>query len=153
MPIDPIPGLDIQPLNALPGTIAGVATAVPVFIGYTPRADYAGKSYFRKPVKIGSFAEFAAFFLPAGVPAAPEPAQPARPQFYLTPQDAEPRVGAALIIDGKHYAVLPDPDTIYHLCASVRLFYLNGGGVRTSCRSAPAGRPAADRCRLPMRPW
>ncbi len=121
-PVEPLPGARIDPLGASPNAIVGVATAVPAFIGYTPRADYAGASYFNTPVKIGSFAEFAAIFLTS------EPAQPPRPQYYLVPQADEPRVGAWLVLGGTRYAVLPDPDTIYHLCNSVRLFYLNGGG-------------------------
>jgi phage tail sheath protein FI len=128
MPIDPIPGTFIDAIDASSNTVVGVATAVPAFIGYTPRADHAGASYFHKPVKIGSFAEFAAIFLPPE-PATPSgPAHPSRPQYYVMPQRTEPRVGASLMIGNTHYAVLPDPDTIYHLCNSVRLFYLNGGG-------------------------
>lgn len=132
-PIDRIPGADIDSIGALPNAIVGVATAIPAFIGYTPRADYAGMSYFNTPVKIGSFAEFAAIFLSS------EPAQPARPQYYLVPQADEPRVGASLTIGGTRYAVLPDQDTVYHLCSSVRLFYLNGGGDAYIVSVGPCG--------------
>jgi phage tail sheath protein FI len=135
-PIAPIPGARIDAIGLAPNAIVGVATAIPAFIGYTPRADHAGASYFNAPVKIGSFAEFAAIFLPS------EPAQPARPQYYLVPQAHEPRVGAWLAIGGTRYAVLPDPDTIYHLCNSVRLFYLNGGGDAYIVSVGPCG-PAA----------
>lgn len=137
-PIDPIPGAFIDPVGVSPDAIVGVATAIPAFIGYTPRADYAGVSYFNTPVKIRSFAEFAAIFLPS------EPAQPSRPQYYLVPQADAPRVGAWLAIGGTRYAVLPDPDTIHHLCNSVRLFYLNGGGDAYIVSVGPCG-PASGK--------
>lgn len=132
-PIDPVRGAENDPLGVLPNASVGVATAVPAFIGYTPRADHAGVSYFNTPVKIRSFAEFEAIFLPSG------PAQPSRPQYYLVPQADAPRVGAWLAIGGTRYAVLPDPDTIYHLCRSVLLFYLNGGGDACIVSVGPFG--------------
>ncbi|WP_199902606.1 phage tail sheath C-terminal domain-containing protein [Azospirillum sp. B4] len=141
------PGVYINELNAFPNSVVPVATAVPVFIGYTPRADYQGKSYYNKPVRISSFAEYQAYFsLPN--PAAPaDPARQYMPQYYLTPQNQKPDAGPYLSIGGKFYSILPDPNTIYYMYNSVRLFYLNGGGdawiVPVGSYGAPSGKPLA----------
>ncbi len=139
------PGVYINEINAFPDSVVPVATAVPAFIGYTPRADHEGESYFNKPVKITSFAEFQAYFM---LPSPPAPADAARqyaPQYYLVPQDKEPGIGAYLAIDGTFYSVLPDPNTIYYLYNSIRLFFLNGGVdawvVSVGKYAAASGKP------------
>ncbi len=122
------PGVYIDEVNAFPNSVVPIATAVPAFIGYTPQASYEGKSYFNKPTKVSSFAEFKAIFC---VPDPAAPAAPAKqysPQYYLVKEDAEPDKGDYLQIDGGFYSILPDPLTIYYLYNSVRLFYENGGG-------------------------
>jgi uncharacterized protein len=121
------PGVYINELNAFPDSVVPVATAVPVFIGYTPQAAYEGKSYINVPVKISSFADFEAFFC---LPDAPAPAAPAKqyaPQYYLVKQGTLPAKDDYMMIDGSYYAILPDPGTIYYLYNSVKLFYQNGG--------------------------
>jgi len=40
------PGVYIQELNTFPNSVAGVPTAVPAFIGYTPQASY-GENHIR----------------------------------------------------------------------------------------------------------
>ncbi len=50
------PGVYVDELNGFPNSVVPVATAVPAFIGYTPKAEYQGKSYCNKPQKINSFA-------------------------------------------------------------------------------------------------
>ena len=67
------PGVYINEINGFPNSVVPVATAVPAFIGYTPNAEYQGKSYFNKPFKISSFAEFQAIFM---LPNPPPPADP-----------------------------------------------------------------------------
>jgi len=141
------PGVYINEVNAFPNSVVPIATAVPAFIGYTPRADYEGKSYFNKPVKITSFAEFQAYFM---LPSPPPPADPARqyqPQYYLVAQPAEPSAGPHLSINGTFYSVLPDPNTVYYLYNSVRLFFQNGGGsawiVSVGSYGAASGKPLA----------
>ncbi|MFZ5636420.1 MAG: phage tail sheath family protein [Pseudomonadota bacterium] len=127
MPTDPISAV-IAANDALPNADAPVATAVPAFIGYTPRADLHGVSCICMPVRIRSFEEFAAYFLLPSAPAPADPVRQYRPQYYLVSQTSVPAVGASLRIGGTVYAVLPDPATLHHLYNSVRLFYLNGGG-------------------------
>ncbi len=145
------PGVHLDDTDTLPDPVAPVATAVPAFIGYTPRADRAGVSCIGVPVKIHSFEEFAAYFLLPEVPASAQtqapPVRQYRPQYYLVPQASEPKVGAFLWIGDTRYAVLPDPTTIHHLYNSVRLFYQNGGGeawiVSVGGYGPPSGKPIA----------
>lgn len=121
------PGVYINEINAFPNSVVEVATAVPAFIGYTPQAEYEGKSYYNKPVKITSFQDFQAFFC-LDNPAPPaDPAKQYAPNYYLVKQNTEPKKSSYTIINGGIYAVLPDPNTIYYLYNSIRLFYENGG--------------------------
>jgi hypothetical protein len=52
------PGIYLVEKNAFPNSVVEVATAIPVFIGYTEKADYKGQSLLNKPYRITSFAEF-----------------------------------------------------------------------------------------------
>lgn len=56
------PGVYIEEKNAFPSSAVAVATAVPVFIGYTEKASNAGKSLVFKATKITSFAEYVEIF-------------------------------------------------------------------------------------------
>jgi len=56
------PGVYIVEKNAFPNSVVEVATAVPAFIGYTDRAENAGKSLNMKPWRIGSMAEYHQYF-------------------------------------------------------------------------------------------
>lgn len=121
------PGVYINEINAFPNSVVPVATAVPAFIGYTPQAEYEGKSYLNKPTKITSFAEFQAIFCYPN-PTPPEsPVQQYSPQYYLEKQNKKPTSGNFVKIHNNYYAILPDPNTIYYLYNSIRLFYNNGG--------------------------
>lgn len=130
--MDPIslknPGVYINEVNGFPNSVVPVATAVPAFIGYTPKAEYAGQSYYNVPYKISSFAEFQAIFLLDNPPLPADPVQQYSPEYYLVAQKAQPTSGEYLLINGIFYSVLPDPNTIYYLYNSLRLFYENGGG-------------------------
>ena len=122
------PGVYINEINGFPNSVVPIATAVPAFIGYTPQAEYQGKSYYNKAQKITSFAEFQAFYM---LPDPPEPASPAvqyKPEYYLVESSDKPEKGDYMIIEGKFYSILPDPNTIYYMYNSIRLFYENGGG-------------------------
>lgn len=59
-----------------------------------------------------------------------------------------PASGDYLIIDGQYYSILPDPNTIYYLYNSVRLFYQNGGGdayiVAVGPMGAASKKPMTD---------
>lgn len=136
------PGVYINELNAFPNSVVPVATAVPAFIGYTPRADYQGKSYYNKAVKISSFVEFQAYFMLDNPPPPADPARQYSPEYYLVAQKEQPTSGDYLTIGETCYSVLPDPNTIYHLYNSIRLFYQNGGGDAYIVAVGPYGPPS-----------
>lgn len=122
------PGVYINEVNGFSNSVVPIATAVPAFIGYTPKAEYQGKSYSKKAQKINSFAEFKAFYMFEDPPAPAAPASQYHPDYYLVAQEALPTAGDYIIINGKYYSILPDPNTIYYLYNSIRLFFQNGGG-------------------------
>lgn len=136
------PGVYINEINGFPNSVVPIATAVPAFIGYTPKADYKGKSYYKKAQKISSFAEFQAFYMVDGE----EPQY--NPDYHLVAVEEQPEKGDYLTIAGVYYLVLPDPNTVYYFYNSIRLFYLNGGGdayiVAMGGYGEPSGAPKAD---------
>lgn len=122
------PGVYINELNAFPNSVIPVATAVPAFIGYTPLVIYKGKSYLNVAQKITSFSDFLALY---GYLDAPPPAIPTKqynPEYYLVQQKSKPINGDYMVINGNYYAIIPDPNTIYYLFNSIKMFYENGGG-------------------------
>lgn len=138
------PGVYIDEINAFPNSVVPVPTAIPAFIGYTPQANYQGTSYLNKPVKISSFADFQSIFC------YPNPTTPSdivkqySPQYYLVEQNT-PIDDNFIEINSNYYAVLPDPNTVYYLYNSIRLFYANGGGdayiVSVGTYGNPSGEP------------
>ncbi len=121
------PGVYINELNAFSNSVVPVATAVPVFIGYTPQASYLGKSYTNVAFKITSFADFQAMYC---YPSPPSPAPAAKqysPQYYLVAQKSQPTSGNYMLINGIYYSCVPDPNSVYYLYNSVMMFYQNGG--------------------------
>lgn len=139
------PGVYINEINGFANSVVPIATAVPAFIGYTPKAEYQGQSYNKKAQKINSFAEFQAFYMLDNPPAPAEPATQYQPMYHLVAQTAEPTAGDYIMINGTYYSILPDPNTIYYLYNSVRLFYQNGGGaayiVSMGSYGSPSGKP------------
>jgi uncharacterized protein len=142
------PGVYIKEVNAFGTSVVPIATAVPAFIGYTPQAEYKGKSYYNKAQKISSFAEFQAFYMLENPPAPADPAKQYNPEYYLVAQPQQPSVGEYVYLNGQYYSILPDPNTIYYLYNSVRLFYQNGGGdayiVAVGTYGPPSKQPLTD---------
>ncbi|MFT5162274.1 MAG: phage tail sheath protein FI, partial [Alteromonadaceae bacterium] len=142
------PGVYINEINGFPNSVVPIATAVPAFIGYTPKAAYQGKSYRNKAQKITSFAEFQTFYMLENLPAPAEPASQYQPDYHLVEQAAQPATGDYMMIGDKYYSILPDANTIYYLYNSVRLFYQNGGGdayiVSVGGYGAPSKQPMDD---------
>lgn len=140
------PGVYTNELNAFPNAVVPVATAVPAFIGYTPQASYEGRSYTNVAQKISSFAEFQAIYM---LPDPPPPAAPAKqysPQYYWVAQATQPAAADDyVLLNGSYYVLRPDPNTIYYLYNSIRLFYQNGGGdayiVSVGGYGSPSGKP------------
>ncbi|MGG8496985.1 phage tail sheath family protein [Tenacibaculum sp. TC6] len=141
------PGVYINEVSAFGNSVVPIATAIPAFIGYTPQAMYEGKSYTNVPTKITSFADFQAIFCLPNPPAPADPAKQYDPEYYLVKQDSQPTTGDYMMIGSSYYAILPDPNTIYYLYNSIKLFYDNGGGdayiVSVGPYGAPSGSPAA----------
>ncbi len=119
------PGVYIEEKNAFPNSVVAVATAVPVFIGYTKRAENLGKKVFNKPTRVTSLVEFEQIF-----GAAPEfkfaitklddeAAEQEREKFPLNTADGR----------ADHKIAWPEGTSVYRLYSSVKLFYQNGGGA------------------------
>lgn len=141
------PGVYIDEINAFPNAVVPVATSIAAFVGYTPQAMYEGKSYTNIPQRITSLAEFHAIYgYPNDVPSAPAPKQ-YEPQYYVVKQSAQPTQGNYIKIDTDFYSMAPDPNTIYYLYNSIRLFFNNGGGeayiVSVGSYGPPLGNPIA----------
>lgn len=136
------PGVYIDEINSFPNSVVQVPTAVPVFIGYTLKAEFQGKNYLNKPVKVNSLFEFEQFFMQT------DTAQQYSPQYYITEQTTAPTNGDYLTLGNKTYTLDPDPNTIYYLYNSIRLFYQNGGGdafiISVGACSNPSGIPLAN---------
>ncbi len=56
------PGVYVTEVPAFPPSVAQVATAIPIFIGYTPQAIQNGKPVYKTPVRISSLVEFTTYF-------------------------------------------------------------------------------------------
>lgn len=122
------PGVYVNEINGFGNSVVPIATSVPAFIGYTPQALYEGKSYTNVPTKITSFADFQAIFCYPDPPAPADPAKQYNPQYYLVQQKSKPEKGDYILIGANYYSIIPDPNTIYYLYNSIKLFYENGGG-------------------------
>jgi len=111
------PGVYIEEKNAFPSSITAVATAVPVFIGYTQKAERNGKSLVHKPTRITSFAEYLENF-----------GSSFRPKFTLAEPD--PKVKQETFrLNGKSTIVKLNDKNVAYMYNSIRLFYTNGGSV------------------------
>ncbi len=139
------PGVYINELSAFPNSVVPIATAVPAFVGYTPQAMYEGKSYSNVAQKISSFSDFLAFYCYPDPAAPASPAKQYSPEYYLVQQKTKPIDPDYLIIDNAYYSVLPDPNTVYYLYNSIKMFYDNGGGdayiVSVGTYGAPSKSP------------
>ncbi|WP_243641722.1 phage tail sheath C-terminal domain-containing protein [Maribacter algicola] len=113
----------IEELNAFPGTVVEVATAVPAFIGYTEKASDNGKSLLNRPVRINTMQEFHERFGMAF-----------SPKFKLTRTtdkltDSSPPHHMNI---GQNQNLTIEFETDNHdliFYNSLRLFYLNGGSA------------------------
>lgn len=104
------PGVYLVEKNAFPNSVVEVATAIPVFIGYTETAEYKGQNLTNKPFRITSFAEFNSIFGGA-------------PDIKLTLAD-----------DGKSLTdsitnAATDKSKRFRLYYSMRMFFMNGGST------------------------
>lgn len=117
------PGVYINEINTSTGNAIRVATAIPAFIGYTPKAEYSGKSYHNIPLKINSLQEFENVY---GF--SQEKNNQHFPQYYIKEQP-NGDIAESIILNEKYYTLEVDPATVYYLYNSIKLFFINGGEV------------------------
>jgi phage tail sheath protein FI len=115
------PGVYVEEISALPPSVAGVATAIPAFIGYTQQAMlYTAGDLTLKPTRITSMVEYEKYFGGAD------------PELKI-------KVAIATAADGSISAVatLAEADRSVHLMwYAVRLYFDNGGGPCYICSVA-----------------
>lgn len=142
------PGVYINEINAFPNSVVGVATAIPVFIGYTEQASYKGESLTGKARRVESMKEFESYFGGAAITkfnlevvtstASPTVAKDAEEKDAAadaaTGTDAAPAAKALIapvtlrLSDRNTYALVPT-SKVFYLYNSIRLFYQNGGST------------------------
>ena len=114
------PGVYITEEDAFPPSIVGVQTSFPAFIGYTEKAEIAGKSVFNKPQKITSFAEYVSIF-----------GKGFEAWFDIIETAENPDTVQVSFHDasGKRrcFQITQPTDNSFYLYASMKLFYDNGG--------------------------
>lgn len=140
------PGVYVAELSAFPPSVVGVATAIPIFVGYTARATIAEKPVLNKPVPITSLAAFEEVF-GGGFQAVYNLEEVHNPSgdnydFKVLDPDSPPRwvyykltARAYVPPSPPHFAeerafgvAEPAPDQPrFNLYNSMRLFYANGG--------------------------
>jgi phage tail sheath protein FI len=142
------PGVYVTELPAFPPSIVGVPTAIPVFVGYTEKAEVGGKSVVMRPVQINSLADFEQFF--GGGYSARYSLQPVsdptdKYDFRVQMDNASPPSWQAyqLVAAGTAAPAGPSekdkdedpreqpaaPLPRFNLYNSIRLFYANGGAT------------------------
>ncbi|KTE26820.1 MULTISPECIES: phage tail sheath family protein [unclassified Sphingopyxis] len=106
------PGVYVAEIDAFGSAIVGVATAVPIFVGYAQFAGdpTTGASLYNTPVAIASMADYQGYFGGAD-----------RPPFAVAPDATDP---AAFTVTPRPGA---GPDG-FNLYWQMRLFFANGGG-------------------------
>jgi uncharacterized protein len=112
------PGVYIEEVNAFPGSVVEVATAIPAFIGYTEKASRNGKSLVNKPTRITSFAEYLLLFGGAF-----------NPKFTLDPVAEGTKPKNSITVNDEERAIEFKTDNQLFLFNSIKLFYANGGGT------------------------
>lgn len=112
------PGVYIEEVNAFPGSVVEVATAVPAFIGYTEKASRNGKSLLNQPTRITSLAEYNLFFGGAFFP-----------KFTIDPIPDGQIARHEITINGETKAINYKTDNDAFMYPGIKLFFDNGGGA------------------------
>lgn len=102
------PDVYVEEISVFPPSVAEVATAIPVFIGYTEKAEYNGTDLKNRPTRINSMIEY-------------------HERFGM---DATFKI-SKIILDEKNMVAKNGVkrDQKYHLYDSLQLFFLNGGST------------------------
>jgi phage tail sheath protein FI len=111
------PGVYIEEVNAFPGSVVEVATAIPAFIGYTEKASRNGKSLVNQPVRITSHAEYLQLFGGAF-----------NPKFTLAIQEGKSN-NHQITVNGQAKAINFATNHDLYMYRGIQLFFSNGGGT------------------------
>lgn len=112
------PGVYIEEVNAFPGSVIEVATAIPAFIGYTEKAARNGKSLVKQPVRITSFQEYLLLFGGAF-----------NPMFKLDTVTEGVTAKHEITINGTKRDIKYLTDHDAYMFYGIKLFFNNGGGT------------------------
>ena len=112
------PGVYIEEVNAFPGSVVEVATAIPAFIGYTEKATRNGKSLVNQPVRITSFQEYLLLFGGAF-----------NPMFKLDIVAEGVTAKHEITINGTKREIKYLTDHDAYMFYGIKLFFNNGGGT------------------------
>ena len=107
------PGVYIEEKNAFPNAVIPVATAIPVFIGYTEKATLNEKSLLFKPTKINSFSEYIQLFGNAIHP------------IFKQVSGGSTTAANSFTVNG--VSLQQDANTLFYFYNAIRFFYANGG--------------------------
>ena len=100
------PGVYVRENNAFSSSVVAAPTAIPVFIGYTAKAERGHESLLNSPHRVDSFKEFLNFY------------------------GRGPKISFSIKAKGStDYSLKLDAESQFHLYNSLRLFYANGGGA------------------------
>ena len=113
MPDYKTPGIYIEETNFFPNSVVAVGTAVPVFIGYTEKAEQGAKSLLRVPTKISSLSEYHQLFGDAF-----------HSEFEIV-DDA----GGNFILNGNRKRIKRTANSEMYFYSAIKFFYLNGGNA------------------------
>ena len=108
------PGVYIVERSNDANAVVQVATAVPVFIGYTEKATENGKTLHMKPTLIHSLSDYEILFGGA-------------PQPVFTIEKLEGKAANSVEINGVYYNLKQSDKSQFYLYYSLKLFYDNGG--------------------------
>lgn len=131
------PGVYVKEISLAAPSIEALPTAVPTFIGYTPRCEIRGKSCRYAPIKIQSLDAFVRIFGKAH-----SADGSGKPSFHLEPANV-PSPLDSVDIHGTTYSIIPDASTVYYLYDSLRLFFENGGGEAYVVSTGPIEKPSS----------
>lgn len=112
------PGVYIEEVNAFPGSVVEVATAIPAFIGYTEKASRNGKDLLNQPVRITSFQEYSLLF-----------GGEFNPKFMLNTVAEGETAEHEITINGTKREIKYVTDHDAYMFYGIKLFFSNGGGA------------------------
>lgn len=112
------PGVYIEEINAFPGSVVEVATAIPAFIGYTQKASRNGKSISKMPTRITSLSEYRQWF-----------GGPAETLFELPDVADGTIVPHEITIGDATKEIKQTAGEGLYMYRSMQLFFDNGGGA------------------------